>query len=500
MELPFEKTVCRYWKQKLYELRSLEQTQELRIPDGMPDVGRVISAWGQVVLRGKEWRDRGLGINGGVMMWVLYQPEGDAGLQRLESWIPFQERFDMPPTQEDGTIRIQTVLRGADARNISSRKLMLRCGIGLLVQALVPAQAEIGVPGELPEDVELLRSRYPMMLIRETGEKTFLLEEELELPGSVSPVQRLVYFQMEPELLDQKVMGSRAIFRGVGNLHVLYWNQEEKLCVYDFQVPFAQYMELEQDYEDEAKVSNLLCVTSLELDVGENGLLHLRCGLVSQYTVQDRSLLDLVEDAYSPCRDVSVTSEALTLPAILDSTVRTVDLSGKVSGGEGTLLDSSFQPVLPRISKTDAGVQILTEGNFRALSQDKSGRITAQEERAEEKYHQNAHTTTDTICFSWRKGAVTARREGSDWRVDTQMVLDLSSISSQSLNVVTAIELGPEREPDGDRPSVIIRAKGHDERLWDIAKRCGSTVGAIARINQLEGEPEDDALLLIPVV
>lgn len=500
MELPFEKTVCRYWNQKLYELRSTEQTQELRVPEGMPDVERVISAWGQVVLRGKEWRERSLGVNGGMMIWVLYQPEGNEGLQRLESWIPFQERFDMPSAQEDGAIRIQTVLRSVDARNISSRKLMLRCSIGLLVQALVPAQAMIGVPGELPEDVELLRHRYPMMLIRETGEKTFLLDEELDLPGSVSPVERLVYFQLEPELLDQKVMGSRGIFRGLGHLHVLYWNQEEKLCVYDFQVPFAQYMDLEQDYEEEAMVNNLLCVTSLELDVTENGTLHLRCGMVSQYTVQDRSVLDLVEDAYSPCRDVEVSSEELTLPAILDDGMQVLDMSGKLGTGEGTLVDVSFQTGLPRVSRTEHGIQAKSEGIFRALSQDKTGWIVAREDNGEGEFRQNAHVTTDTVCFSWRKGGATTRREGSDWRVDTQVVLDLSTISSRSMNVVTALELGPEREPDEKRPSVIIRAKGKNEGLWDIAKKCGSTVGAISRLNRLEGEPEEDTLLLIPVL
>ena len=500
MELPFEKTVCRYWKQKLYELRNVEQTQELRIPEGMPEVQRVISVWGQVVLRGKEWRERGVGVNGGVMVWVLYQPEGDAGLQRLESWIPFQERFDMPPSAEDGSIRVQTVLRSADARNVSSRKLMLRCGVGLLVQALVPAQAEFGIPGELPEDVELLRNRYPMMLIRETGEKTFLVDEELELPGSAGSVDRLVYFQLEPELVDQKVMGSRAIFRGTGNLHVLYWNQDEKLCVYDFQVPFAQYMELDQDYEEDARVSNLLSVTSLELDVEEDGRLRLRCGMVSQYTVRDRSVLDLVEDAYSPCRDVNVSSEELTLPAILDSTMHTLDLSGKLSGGEGSLVDASFQPGLPEVSRDNGGVSVNMGGRFQGLFQDKPGGAALSGENAQEILRQNAHVTTDTVCFSWRKGPVAARREGSDWRVDTQMVLDLSSISSKSMQVVSGIELGPERQPDSERPSVIIRAKGEHERLWDLAKRCGSTVGAITRLNKLEGESEEDRLLLIPVI
>ena len=500
MELPFEKKVCRCWKQKLYELRNLEQTQELRIPDGMPDIGRVISAWGQAVLRGKEWRDRGLGVNGGVMMWVLYQAEGDAGIQQLESWIPFQERFDMAAGQEDGTIRVQLVLRGADARNVSSRKLMLRCGVGVLIQALVPDRAEFGEPGELPEDVELLRNRYPMQLIRETGEKTFLLEEDLELPGSLSPADRVVYYQMEPELQEQRVLGSRAIFRGLGNLHVLYWNREEKLCVYDFQVPFAQYMELDQDYEEDATVSNLLCVTSLELDVGEDGAFHLRSGMVSQYTVQDRSVLDLVEDAYSPCREVKVNTQELTLPAILDSGFHTLDLSGKVKGGEAALVDVSWEPGLPRISRTDTGIRVTAEGNFQALTRDNAGKLSAGSDRGEQTLIRNAHTTTDTVCFSWRKGPVSSRGEGNDWRVDTQMVLDLSTISSRSMNVVTSLELGKQLERKEDRPSVIIRAKGEQERLWDIAKRCGSTVGAISRLNGLDGEPEDDRLLLIPVL
>ena len=87
-----------------------------------------------------------------------------------------------------------------------------------------------------------------------------------------------------------------------------------------------------------------------------------------------------------------------------------------------------------------------------------------------------------------------------DWRADTQIVLDLSSINTQNLQMVTSMKLGQERKPDPDQPGVIIRRKGKGERLWDLAKRCGSTVSAIEKINQLETEPEDDRLLLIPVL
>lgn len=499
MELPFEKKVCRYWKQKLYQLHTQEQTQELRIPDGMPDVGRVISSWGQIILRGKEWRERGIGANGGVMVWVLYQPEDGGDLQQMESWVPFQARLDMPPSDEDGCIRIQCVLRSVDARITSSRKLMLRCGIGLLVQALVPAEAELYTPGELPESLEVLRSSYPMMLTRETGEKTFMIDEELELPGAVSQIDRLVYFQLEPELFDQKVLSSRAAFRGAGNLHVLYWNTDGKLCTYDFQVPFAQYVDLDGEYESDAQISNLFCVTSLELDL-EDGILHLRCGMVTQYTVQDRSVFDLVEDAYSPSADVEMTRQTLTLPAQLDSRQQTVELSQVIPGRDDQLVDQWVRMELPRVDHQADRTQVRVDGFFGALMEGKDGTWTEQTAKGTGEISQRDHCTTDNVCFSWRKGVVGCRREGGDWRVDTQVVLDLSTVSTRSMDVVTSMKIGAERTPDPERCSVIIRAKGEDERLWDLAKRCGSTVSAIERLNHLEGEPDAEQLLLIPVI
>ena len=107
MELPFEKKVCRYWKQKLYTLVNQEETQEIRLPESMPDVGRVICSWGQAVIRSKDWRSGGIGVSGGVMVWVLYAPEGGGDLQHIESWIPFQSRAEFPDDAEDGTIRVE---------------------------------------------------------------------------------------------------------------------------------------------------------------------------------------------------------------------------------------------------------------------------------------------------------------------------------------------------------------------------------------------------------
>ena len=74
----------------------------------------------------------------------------------------------------------------------------------------------------------------------------------------------------------------------------------------------------------------------------------------------------------------------------------------------------------------------------------------------------------------------------------------MASQQGRELLSEPAAELGEEREPDGNRPSLILRRAGN-QRLWDIAKESGSTMDAIRKANHLQEEPAPGQMLLIPV-
>ena len=474
MELPFEKTVSRFWQQKLYAPVIREETQEYKLPEGMPDIERVIAAWGQVVLRGKEWRSHHIGLTGGVMVWAIYAA-ADGTVRRIESWMPFSARMEHSHEGEEGVIRAECVLSGVDARTASSRKLMLRCQLGLLVQTMVPREATIYAPGELPGDIEVLERTYPMILTRETGEKSFLCEERLE----------------------QKVLGSRAVFRGTGQLHLLVREEGGRLRSLELELPFAQYLDLEGDYEDGAEVSNLLAVTSLEAEPTEDGGIQVRCGLVSQYIINAPTVIRCLEDAYSPLRELELVREEVRLPAWLDEQVRQVELQERLAG-EGVPVDQIFFPDLPQVSRQPGGAEIRVGGCFQVLWEEPDGTLTAKNARSGKSV--TLLTECDTIPFTRLSGPVHASREGSGWSMEAGMALKLDSICASPIPMVSTIRAGELREPDPDRPSVIVRASRSGESLWDIAKYCGSTVSAIQRLNKLEREPEENRLLLIPVI
>jgi hypothetical protein len=82
--------------------------------------------------------------------------------------------------------------------------------------------------------------------------------------------------------------------------------------------------------------------------------------------------------------------------------------------------------------------------------------------------------------------------------VEAVCLMDAEVYAEQGSTVITGVQLGETVEPDPNRPSLILRSCG-EEQLWDIAKKCGTTVEAIRTANQLTQEPEKGQMLLIPV-
>ena len=121
MDLKFTNSVCSSLRPVLWEANSAEQTQEIKLSDGLPDIGRVISAWGQCILRSKEWNLDQIQCSAGMMVWILYAPEDGSEPRMVNTWIPFQVRWDLPDGTPEGKMVIQCLPRFSDAYSSQKR-------------------------------------------------------------------------------------------------------------------------------------------------------------------------------------------------------------------------------------------------------------------------------------------------------------------------------------------------------------------------------------------
>lgn len=498
MELQFHKTAFPCLRQAVREIQNQEQTQEVRLSDAMPDIGRVLGAWGQVLIRGKQWLTGGMSVSGGVMAWILYAPEDGGEPRSVESWIPFQMNWDFPDTERDGTIRVACLMKGMDARSVSARKLMVRASVSLLGEALEPAQVDVYTPEELPEDVQLRRERYPVKLPREAGEKTFLLDEELTLPASAPAMEKLIRYDLQPELTDQKVMAEKVVFRGSANLQILYMAEDGRLSTWSFDIPFSQYTELEREYDQDAEANILLALTNLELEKDEDDRLRLKAGLVAQYVVNDRPVVEIVSDAYSPSRQVVPNIQQLEMPVILDELRETIRAEQTLAAEGGQAVDVAFFTEQPKQRRTENGVELEIPGMFQLLYMDDNGALQSGSARWEGKWTLPAGLDSQIEAATLLTGRPQVSMGGGSAEARGEVILNARTTAARGVPMATALDLGERIEPDPDRPSLILRRAGGGS-LWDVAKRCGSTVEAIRQANHIQEEPDPEQILLIPV-
>lgn len=481
----------------LREIRSAELTQQIKLTDGMPDIGRVLSAWGQVILRGKEWRDEEVSINGGMMVWVLYEPEDGSKECWIDGWIPFQMKWDLPEDLPEGTLRIHCLSRFVDGRSVSPRKIMVRCGVSAMAEAYVPMERELLQPEADLEKTELLENAYPMQLLKEAGERTFFLDEDLTLPDSQPQPEKLIWARLEPGVSECRVLADKLAFRGNGNLRILYRSEEGKLHSFDFSIPYSQVAELAQEYGGDAKADLAAAVTNLETDVDEEGHIRLKCGIAGQYRIRDRELVSLVEDAYSPEYETTVHKEMLELPVVLESRQESLSAECDLPTEVPMAVELTFLPTFPREKQEENTAELEYAGVFQTLFYDSEGKIAS----ANTKWAHKQKLNADADCvISMIPVSGESQLQLSNGQL--QAKADLRTIctvtAKQQIPMVTAVELGQKMNADPNRPSLILRRAGTG-RLWDIAKGSGSTVADIRLANDLTGEPAPDRLLLIPI-
>lgn len=493
MELQWEHQDWEYLCCHTRQVQNLEQTQEVRLPEGMPDIGRVLCAWGQCLVQGKQWRNEGMQVTGTVQVWVLYAPEDGSEVRSVEAQLPFTGKYGFSESEREGTIRVDGQVCRVDGRALSSRKLMVRAAVSLLAEALEMTHGEICLPGQSDDTVQLLKRTYPAVLPREAGEKLFTVDEQVTLP---SIPRKILSCTVRPVITEQAAAGGRVVFRGECRWHVVFMDEADKIVSTDVALPFAQMAELDRDYDKDATAEVMPAVTGLEVQLGAEGVL-LNCSMVGQYVIHQRRMLELAEDAYCPHSDVELHMQPLQLPLVLESKQEQMMLSAEQEAAVSNVVDViclQEQPTLWRdgnqvVLETPCSFQVLyydEEGNLRTLHQNGSGRLQLP-----------AGEDAAITAYITQSDSPQTMPMGMQLQMENRVTLHLCTRSRQEMAMLCGVTVGQRTEQP--HASLILQRMG-DGGLWELAKSCHSTVDAIRKANPTAGEPRPGQMLLIPVV
>ena len=497
MELQFDKIVCKSLDKIMTHVLNQELTQEIRLSESQPDIGRVLGSWGQIVLRSKEWYGSSIGISGGVMTWVLYAPEDGTEPRSVENWIPFQMKWDIPDTHRDGNICVIPLIKAIDARSISARKIMLRVNVSVQGEAYEPKETAVYQGNQLPEDVQALNLSYPVEIPVEAGEKPLQIDEELMIPASAPKIEKICYYDLKPYVTESKILGDKLLFRGKADVHIVYLGMDNTMQVLDQELGFSQYTHLDSEYSTNAAPWTCPVVTGLELDLmAEQPMV--KAGLSVQYVVYEKKIIEITEDVYSTSCEIHPEKQTLDLFSRLDVPEKNVELSQKIPVQARQIMDIAWYPSHPEKMQNGELLQAEQSGIFQILYVDMDGNLQGCSTPAKQTWELNSDPKNFADIYFACQNRPQAVLNGEDITSTVTMTLQALISSKNGLTMTSGIETGDAIEKNPGRPSLIVRKIGRN-RIWDIAKQYNANISDIQLVNGDCRECNENQVILIPI-
>jgi hypothetical protein len=450
-----------------------------------------------VVLRGKEWFGNSAGVSAGIMTWIAYIPDDGTEVRGLEAWIPFQMKWDIPDSQQDGVIYAIPLLKSVDARSVSARKIMVRANACVQVQAYESRETEIFKADNLPEDVQILNQTYHFDLPVEAGEKVFQIEDVLQIQGNLQNTEAIYYYEISPQITESRILGDKLLFRGIATLHALYRGSDDSIKKLNQELEFSQYTHLDNVYSTDASALITPVVTGIELDFsGEQPII--KASLSAQYVIYESKAMEITEDAYSIAHNVDSEIGTLRLLSKLDSLTENVRLSHKFTLQPKEILDVICYPGCAQKIQNGVITQVQQPVFIQIIYTDQEESLQS----ASAQLKQTWELSTDPDNFvDIEILSITDRQcviNSDSVEFVANMQLRAVVCSENGLQMTQRIIIRDTKEVDPSRPSLVVRRIG-DNSIWNIAKQYGARVSDIRASNKLDENSGNEQILLIPV-
>ncbi len=496
MEVKLQSRETDYYKMNLDTTLQQEETQEMIVPDSMPDVGRILLVSGTALLRSKEATDGRVSAGGIVNLQLLYLPEDGGRPRRLEAALPFTAAAEGADIRGGDRIIACVSLCGADARAVNPRKLVLRAEIQTRIQVYGKQQLCFSYPEEKPEQVELLLEERELELVTDVQEKTFVIADEFPLPAGKPALEEVLQASAVLQAGECKAVGTKLLFKGEVQIDLLYTAQEDgAVCRAEFSTGFSQVVEMAESGEMRSfDVTLMLTGLYLEAVDGEDGSRRLQAELhaVAQATAQEKKQIAYIADAYCPHWEMESGYSSLTLtcaalrqrrsetgkavlqtPTVPARVLETQLRPGRCRREEGKLLLSISAAI---IYLGEDGSLAGVAGRFELASEDPG---TAR-------------------CVGAQLGEATVSIGETGFELRIPYTLELEERQPVEIQAVKSMDIQEDRPKDmTQQPSVILIRAGQ-ESMWSLAKRFSSSCSLICAANGIETLPEKGTVLLIP--
>lgn len=483
-------SICCY-DRRLARISTCTESADTIVPDSLPDVGRVVCAFGSAAVRDQTPQSGRLLVSGVVQTTVLYEPEQGGGLRRLQVPVSFAHIEECDGLDAEAVCAVCCRVASVEATAVNSRKLNVRVQLCMDLTCYGKTECEVTEGVSLPE-LELRSELQTVTLIEQACAYPLTVLDDVTIEQEDGAA--LLHAGCSLRATECRAMHGKAVVKGEADIRCLALQEDGAVRVLSSQTPFTQIWDL-PDAEDGDAVDAQLAVREVDCRLEEGGLLSYTVSAGAVLTLRRPRALRRIDDLYVPGRTLQLQQEETVLHSLPPLAPFGAEASENLPTAQHVSHVVWADGVCCGARRGEADALQLTAA-VQVLYLDDDQRLCAVQRMLPLSMPCAAEGEVCRLAL-----AVRAAPAGESGLLATVTAAGMASPETRYAfrHILSAAAEGEPQDRGG--VTLLLRYVGAEEPLWEMAKRCGTTVAAIRQANALPDETESvsGTMLLIPL-
>lgn len=484
--------------------QSLEE--DMNLPDTKPDCSSICFCRGWVETEEvKPFTDE-VRVSGNLMFCVLYHTEeGGAGLVKLESKIPFEEKIHLQGVVPSDLVQIEGTVEDLSIGMINSRKLSVRGVITLWVKVEELYDEEITIGIHTKDPVEYRRSPLDIAQICIHKKDIYRLKEEFSVPANYPNIFQILWSDLCLKEVDFKLMNGRIGVQGEARAFLLYEAEGDThdLLFFEKNIPFSGMVDCQGCKEGlipDIRHRILQKDFSIRPDEdGEERKLGMEMVLEMNMNLYEEESVEVITDIYgvgcevnSQCREAVLQKALARVSGKMKLTER-VKVKGK-RGGILQVVHSEGDVSVEEMQNTPEGLKIAGVLCVKILfiTGEDTKPYSSVEEQIPFQYTLEIPglLKSDICSLQAQVGQMQIQLlDGEETEVKGMLHFQTTAFRPIPLELVQTIETASlDGENWSNLPGMVIYVVKPGDSLWSIGKQYYIPVEQIRNLNNLESD------------
>lgn len=466
---------------------------DMIVPDSKPDILNTICTSGVVCIYKKEVQEDKIRIDGNINTYIMYMADDTQERVRgLSTSLDFSQNVQVANSKEGMTCKLDSKLKSIEAKVINGRKVGIKAVVEVEIKLYSNEEIQIINSLQEAENVKMLKEKLMVNSLIGTGETKIYAKDTIKIDNTDN-LAEILKTQLCICDKDIKISYNKILTKAEAEVKIMYLTEDNRINTITAKVPVVGFVDIQNVTEEnicdvDYEIKNIV----LKPNAVEEHSIYVEIEIGVMASIYEERQINLIQDLYSPVENIEFNKKKITVLTNKRTTKETLQLKEKVTL-EGldnrSIIDVDVLPVIQK--ETIAQNRVVYEGEveLKFVLADKDLQVDTRTAKIPFDYAISDLEDVENINSNMAIEVANQDfivQDAGIVNANLDLTVNADSYRNTNISIIDEIQTNGERAQEDYTILIYIVKKG--DTLWKIAKRFGSTIEDIARVNGIEDE------------